>query len=122
MSALKQRLDMAQRTAMSPDDPKQTRLSGPSCFTVRPDTMPAPEPRGGHEAARVHHAHWRSVRGVATYRTRAAGGSTNWLQDRSGIHQDVVGWLDNDRAIREQGYGRLQMAILGARAGHIHAA
>jgi hypothetical protein len=40
---------------------------------------------------------------------RAAGGSTRGLQDRREIHQDIAGRRDNDRAIPEQGYGRLEI-------------
>src|SRR5437667_4304868 len=58
--------------------------------------------------------HWRG--------RRAAGGSTCRLRDRTEIHHYVAGWLGNGRAIREQGGGRLEMAVLSAPAGHIHAA
>src|SRR5690348_2403297 len=43
---------------------------------------------------------------------RAAGGSTRWLQDRREIHPEIAGRRDNDRAISEQGFGRLEMAVL----------
>src|SRR3954454_10643642 len=58
--------------------------------------------------------HWRG--------RRAAGGATRRLRHRTEIYQDVAGWHGNDRAISEQGNGRLEMAVLGAPAGHIHAA
>jgi hypothetical protein len=53
---------------------------------------------------------------------RAAGGSARGLQSRREIHPEIAGRRDNDRAIPEQGYGRLEMAVLGAPTGHIHAA
>src|SRR5256885_2063828 len=58
--------------------------------------------------------HWRG--------RRAAGGATRRLRDRREIHPEIAGWRGNDRAISEQGNGRLEMAVLGAPAGHIHAA
>src|SRR5258708_33957052 len=60
---------------------------------------------------RLRHRHGR----------RAAGGTTRGLQDRREIHQDIAGWRDNDRAVCEQGYGRLEISVLGALAGHIQA-
>ena len=53
---------------------------------------------------------------------RAAGGSARWLQDRRKIHPEIAGRRHNDLAIPEQGYGRLEMAVLDAPAGRIHAA
>src|SRR6266581_1641232 len=45
---------------------------------------------------------------------RATGRSARELQDRREIHQEIAGRRDSDRAIFEQGYGRLEMAVLAA--------
>jgi hypothetical protein len=42
------------------------------------------------------------------------------LQDRRELHPEIAGRRDNDRAIPEQGYGRLEMVVLGAPAAYCH--
>ena len=47
----------------------------------------------------------------------AAGGSARGVQDRREIHPEIAGRRDDDRAIPEQGYGRLEVAVWVRRQG-----
>src|SRR5450756_1742219 len=81
-----------------------------TCATNRVTGSKEPENEGQHILDRpVRCLQYRRLQCGAR---RAAGGSARGLQDRREIHPEISGRRDNDRAIPEQGYGRLEICLL----------